>query len=235
MVMKKTLLPSMSGSMTSNLLYVRESKTSVSWLCYRDSVAASCLLLLTGVHPKPAFSQEQSSLPPGYYIYLGSRPGKLLPKAFTITGQGSVVWQDDGQSASAVQTTSGQTTSTRSDAPKEEGSQTDTQTQWDSYNYPLIKWKAHPITTIPGGVAQLDTTFESFRSYIKYRLRLFKIATIPYSVHVQLLDSNGFNLHEFEVYSYSFHPIPGTSLVEAADETYCMEKDYRRARDYSIR
>ncbi|MBX9720874.1 MAG: hypothetical protein K2X81_05740, partial [Candidatus Obscuribacterales bacterium] len=34
------------------------------------------------------------------------------------------------------------------------------QLQWESVKYPIIYWKAHPVTVVPGATGQLITSFE---------------------------------------------------------------------------
>jgi hypothetical protein len=92
---------------------------------------------------------------------------------------------------------------------------------WESYRYPVIKWKVHPITTIPGGIAQLSTTIDPTGKFggpvMRFQLKLFKIERVPRMTTVELLDVNGFKLIEFHIAGGQFHPIPGTEVVEASD------------------
>jgi hypothetical protein len=117
-----------------------------------------------------ALAQGQSNLPPGDYIYLGSQPGRLQPKAFTINSQGSVLWTDGNKqlvgpsqnvaggrpqsAATAEEQIVGQSNSGKFHLQAAEKSflqePPDTQTlksgnpQTD--DYPVINWKVQKVT-----------------------------------------------------------------------------------------
>lgn len=178
------------------------------------------------------FAQDASKLPSGYYIYMGPKPGATPPIGLTLNWDGSIVWQNNDKAP--AQTEKPQPKS----VPRENSSTpvSDDSVQWEIRNYPFIKWKAHHITTIPGGIAQLSTNYDdaSFQSPLKCKLVLGKIAQIPNEVKVQLLDANGFKLIEVRIYGGSFHPVPGTIFVEANTDHYCNEQEYRKVRDYLV-
>lgn len=113
------------------------------------------------------------------------------------------------------------------------------QGDWLSRKYPLIKWNSHPITTIPGSTAQLNTTFTGRkdifgRRVMRYTLTVSAMPQQNTSLVVQLLDTNGFALTEFEIARERFHPVPGTTLMEAAHEHPCTASAYKKARDYVV-
>jgi hypothetical protein len=108
----------------------------------------------------------------------------------------------------------------------------------ESCQYPFIKWKAKQVGGMPDVVAQLSTTYDPGGGMygtgaVKYNLTLFKAQRAPY-LKVELLDGNGFKLEDFSVSRTDFQPIPGTEIMEAKDNFYCKEADYRKARDYRI-
>ncbi|MBX9689895.1 MAG: hypothetical protein K2X27_24505 [Candidatus Obscuribacterales bacterium] len=118
-------------------------------------------------------------------------------------------------------------------------SRKDAQNQWEYYKYPLIRWNFHPVTTMPGVRAQLSTTFdpkedELGRGTLKYTLQISE-APPSQGLGVQLLDANGFKLTEFDIEKDKFHPIPGSNMFEAADQTNCKKLEYKNARDYLIK
>lgn len=129
-----------------------------------------------------AFAEEQTKfdLQPGYYVYLGTQPGRTAPKGFTINSTGTVFWQDpnkvqDGDEKSIKWDPPPRTVKP---AAKPVVSAQASSPEIESYNYPLIKWRAKAISTIPGAIAQLTTTFEQGYDFghgqVKYKLVLFK-------------------------------------------------------------
>jgi hypothetical protein len=198
-------------------------------------VGLSCFLAL----PCGVLAQKQSKLPAGYYIFMGRQPGSSPPKAVVINDDGSIHWQDVGK-APVAQSDRASNQAPQPVAKSGQLPENHSGSQWEMYKYPMIRWRPHPITTVPGGVAQLTTTFDSTAgSYseaaVKYKLTLFNVPEIPYDVQVQLLDGNGFKVLEFQVYQSAFHPVPGTSLIEVSDECTCTEKAYKQARDYTVK
>jgi len=188
----------------------------------------------------PGYAQSTSDLPAGYYIYVGSKLGETPPKAVIIDSKGRTSWLDDSSGQSQKQTR--KTVSPMESSPAETTGQlthaTDQSANWESYNYPLIKWKTHSITTDSSGAAQLTTTFETTHTgygTLKYKLIFKGKPLLNYaSRSVQLLDTNGFKLKEIDINSYSFHPVPGTALWEATGDVSCYEKDYRPVSDYTV-
>jgi len=207
--------------------------------------------LLVGTDSAHAEEHSKFDLTPGYYIYLGPQPGRVAPRAFTINGTGSVYWQDN-------------TTSTEEKLPgldlsplpanrpsRQSASSQPSSDQYESINYPIIKWKPKPISSLPGGFVQLSTTYE--QNYVKYKVTLFKSkslqaapkngmnpplspAGIPtFPIDVQLLDQNGFKLVQFTVNQNQWDVIPGTNVLEARDQLSCNEWDYKRSRDYTVK
>lgn len=190
-------------------------------------------------------AQDSSSLQPGFYIYLGMQPGRSVPRGFSINSAGGILWQDPNKSPDEKVEA----------APRPTGKKpvaTASNSQFEEYNYPIIKWKPKPISGVPGAIVQLSTTYEI--SDLKYKLTLFRAPTsaqpkagargiqeastsveIPNQITVQLLDSNGFKLSEFTVNQRQWEQIPGTSVLESRDKINCNEWDYRRSRDYSVK
>lgn len=115
--------------------------------------------------------------------------------------------------------------------------QLDDNSPFEMYNYPVIKWRAKPLSDAPGAIAQLWTTYEwSDKQHqsgtMNYRLTVFKAP--EGQREVQLLDENGFKITQF--YASDFHKIPGSSdIMEARDSHPCTEEQYKRVGDYSIK
>jgi len=110
-------------------------------------------------------------------------------------------------------------------------------TQFESYAYPTIKWRPKALSDGPDAVARLWATYEPSKTdqpgVMKYKLTLFK-ATNKNSREVQLLDSMGFKLMQFN--ANDFHDIPGApDIVEARDSVSLPEDQYKKVRDYSIK
>lgn len=109
---------------------------------------------------------------------------------------------------------------------------------FESNEYPTLKWKAKPLSDAPGAIVRLWTTFENGpkndpQGSMKYKLTLFK-ATKKDGREVQILDGMGFKLFQFG--AIDFHEIPGApDIVESRDAVPCTEEVYRKARDYSVK
>lgn len=191
-------------------------------------------------------AQEAGSLQPGFYIYLGMQPGRTPPRAFTINSAGGILWQDPNKAPEDKVETAPRSTSKKPAVP------TLSNSQFEEYNYPIIKWKPKPISGVSGAIVQLSTTFEM--NDLKYKLTLFRAGTnsqtkagphgisetttsleVPNQINVQLLDQNGFKLSEFTINQRQWDQIPGTTVLESRDKINCNEWDYRRARDYSVK
>lgn len=109
---------------------------------------------------------------------------------------------------------------------------------YETYDYPTIKWRPKPLSDVPGGIAQLWTTYEwadekHQSGTMNYRLTVFK-GRDKNSIEVQLLDDKGFKITQFN--ASDFHQIPGsTDLMEARDSHECTEERYKRVGDYSVK
>lgn len=126
-------------------------------------------------------------------------------------------------------------------AARKSGRSKDKIVQWESKKYPLIRWKAHPVTVVPGATGQLTTSFDPKedvlrRGTLKYSMKMSELPAGMPGIAVQLLDVNGFKLTEFEILRDQFHPVSSnTSSIEAAGDTPCKKADYQQARDYVIK
>jgi len=199
---------------------------SKSWIFF--------LLAFAAFVPKAeAQGNTTSSMPAGYYVYLGAEPGKFPQVRLRVTKEGSVVWQKPEENSQQ-----GQKDYSNSEVGQSQQNQATAETSnIESYEYPKIKWKPKLITEVPGAIAQLLTTFEQksqWQTVVKYKLTLFKVPQIPTGIEIELVDQDGFKLTEFHVYSESFHQI-SANLVEATGSLSCAEKDYARARDFNIK
>lgn len=106
---------------------------------------------------------------------------------------------------------------------------------FESYEYPIVKWKPRYVSSMGETIAQLITSFEY--GHMKYRvvLKLPKHYDYPPSLHFQFLDKNGFNIYGFNVYGNEFHPISGTELLEAqGDDNHFSETTLKLVSDYSV-
>ena len=115
--------------------------------------------------------------------------------------------------------------------------QADKNSPVETYDYPIIKWRPKALADPPGAIGQLWTTYEwtdqqHQQGKINYRLTVFKAAD-KHQCQVQLLDSTGFKITQFDV--SAFHPVPGASdIMEARESHPCSEDDYKKVGDYSI-
>lgn len=181
------------------------------------------------------FVETRDQLPKGYYIYLGPSPGNYPRQKFSIEEQGKVIFHGTVQKKlkPAVQEKPPEP-----EIEKEKAKQ-DAEAPWEENRGGVIKWKGHPITNIPDGVAQLETDFTlgpgySPDGFLRFKLRLFKIPVVPEHVQVRLLDKNGFKLMDFSIKGYQFLPVPETALVEANEQISCHSSIYKKLRDYSV-
>jgi hypothetical protein len=178
-----------------------------------------------------AQSGQVGRLPAGHYIYLDSDP----PTKLEIDESGGIHWSSTARLSSQA---TPKPETARAPAARPVRPQP-LATQWEKKEYPVIEWKAHPLTTVPGGVVKLSTRYEN--GYIKYRLTLFKISELNRfgRTTFQLLDSSGFQVSHVSISNGEFHPVPGTSLLEATGVSSYYERitepDYQRAADYVVK
>jgi hypothetical protein len=112
-------------------------------------------------------------------------------------------------------------------------SQTDNDSPFELYNYPVIKFKAKPLAEAPGGIIQLWTTYDRDAKSVQYRLTVFKGGN-QQQYEVQLLDGLGFKLGQFN--AGDFHAVPGASDIVESRESYPVsEEKYRQIHDYSVK
>ncbi|MBX9686869.1 MAG: hypothetical protein K2X27_09220 [Candidatus Obscuribacterales bacterium] len=115
---------------------------------------------------------------------------------------------------------------------------TDKNSPYEIFDYPMIKWRAKPLTDTQGAIVQLWTRYEQpdgkdKAAAMSYRLTLFK-APDKHQCEVQLLDEMGFKITQFD--AGDFHQIPGApDIMEARDSHSMTEDAYRKIRDYSIK
>lgn len=207
-----------------------------------------CLAFLLVVSHASCMAQETSkaSLPEGMYVYLGNPVGSGQPRIFVINNSGQVRWQGGNRGNSLSRDVS--PTETRQSTDLNRNQDEDLQGQpeerikpakpgsesnFESYNYPVIKWKAKAVPGEPYGVAQLATTYDSDAygtGKAKFKLTIFRCQKT--SRQVTLLDKDGFALCT----SHPIYPtqVPGTELVEGQQEIYIREDVYRRAYDYAV-
>jgi hypothetical protein len=144
------------------------------------------------------------------------------------------------QSAQLKSTKAGQwIAATASKVPwTKSGDQSSDDNQFESYNYPTVKWRPKPLPDASDSAVQLWTTYEAGpknapQGLMKYKLTLFK-ATNKDQREVQMLDAMGFKIVQFS--ANDFHVLPGsTTIVEARDSVSCSEDQYKKARDYSVK
>ncbi len=106
----------------------------------------------------------------------------------------------------------------------------------ESYNYPVIKWKAIQIPEMEDTVAQLTTNFDAPRKgngKLKYQL-LIKAQQVPRFLYITLLDKNGFKLNGFSVQGNYFRETGTPNYWEANESLIFTERDYKQARGYTI-
>ncbi len=196
------------------------------------SVTLVCLLAAGAGSTLLAKTRNQTYLPPGYYIYLGTQPGQQSPKGFTVSTDQSVIWQNNAsQAVDSTEKVNSSSLEKRQTSKITVGARTPSLDNWfDKFEYPYIKWKPKPLGSRPTIYAQLSTTYVDG---IKYQLTVFESPIIP-NLNVQLLDQNGFKLAEFTAHVSDFHVIPGTSVLEAKGNILgCSEEQYKLARDFS--
>jgi hypothetical protein len=229
-------------SLEKKRLFLNIAKSN--WIINRLLVLGTLSLCFsfTALKADCAEQQKRDQLPTGSYLYLGTKPGSVPQRPFTIDENGNVVWEKDNTPPPDQSTTKfmlnvdlapalGNTPTLQPSTP----ALAEQQVQWESNNYPAITWKTHPITGISNSVAQLTTDFDARNGKIQYKLTIDKVAQVPIRVYIELLDQNGAKLHEFSVRYFKFHPVAGTSLVEATDDSYCPEEKYKVVRDYVVR
>lgn len=174
--------------------------------------------------------KNKTDLQAGSYLYLGQQPGRNPARAFTINSLGELAWQHNTREILYAIREQVPRDIARASAASTEKIQLPE--QFESYNYPVIKWQPKPVSTMPGAFVQLWTTYEG---KVKYKVTLFKAPTLPRRMEITLLDQNGFKLTEFRVSMNDWAPVPGSSLYEARNDGYCSESDYKLARDISVK
>jgi hypothetical protein len=195
----------------------------------RSATAISFAIFMLGFSSAEAEDSKVPNLPSGYYIYLGPQPGKSPPEGFTVTEDKHVLWQRSIKQDSSNST-----------VPTSVGKAQEKDSFFESYEYPIIEWKAQPIGGLPGAFAKLRTTYDDNnpgrygKGSVKYRLTLVKVPSAIANpvVGVEIFDKGGFKLANFS--ALRFHQIPGTTLLEATGDQECREEDYRQAWSYAV-
>lgn len=111
------------------------------------------------------------------------------------------------------------------------------ESNFESYNYPVINWKAVEIPEIPGSVAKLSTNFEGTKKgfgKLKYKLTIKVPQGAPRYLYVTLLDADGFKLGTFLVQGGYFKDAGIPDHFEANESQPFAEKDYHKARGYAV-
>lgn len=185
-------------------------------------------------------SETVANLPDGYYVYVGTRPMQATPKWVVVNPDSTIAWLNQNESAAIpARAPQAQAADPNPSSPVKPASAVTsdkpTQGEFESYEYPKIKWKAKPLPSGPNAIAQLHTTYEvgapGQQGVMKYRLTVFK-GDNKGAYEVQLLDSNGFKLMQFN--ASDFHKVPNSELMESRESIACDENEYRQARDYSV-
>ncbi len=200
---------------------------------------ASLALILSGVSiGAQAESERDKNLPAGDYLYLGA-PGQA-PRAFSISSAGDISWKENVPKTNVQIAVAGVGQLGENRDISRKPKKRNRNFQWDYRKYPIIRWKAHPVTIMPGASAQMNTSFDTKedmfgRGLLKYSMRISEFPPNCEAVGIQLLDANGFKLIEFDIARNQFHPVPGSSVLEASDEQPCKKKEYWQARDYLVK
>lgn len=197
------------------------------------SAATTSLCIIFAVC-NSTFAQEQfsSTLPEGHYVYLGPIPGKLPQRPFTIDSTGAVHWDSVPESVVKAD-----------EPPSKPGENSDL--NWESREYPVIKWKPVLVEGSFKAAARLTTTFEY--GMVKYQILLgnqkgsflrggaeglYKSAAAQ-GLAVELLDKNGFKLGEFRIPGNALHLIE--NRVQGRGTAVVLEELYSRAYGVNIR
>ncbi len=116
-------------------------------------------------------------------------------------------------------------------------SQADSNSPFEMYDYPTIKWRPRPFADPDGAIAQLWTRYEwndntHSSGKMNYRLTVFK-APGKTQCTVQLLDDKGFKITQFD--ATDFHQVPGApDIMEARDSFAVTEDQYKKVGDYAV-
>lgn len=178
-------------------------------------------------------SQDNNAFPnlkAGSYLYLGTQPGKQPVRAFSVNSLGEINWTTNTKdllSAIKDQLPQEKLSSPQGSAIQQAGSE-----NFETYNYPMIKWQPKPIPNMPGAFIQLLTLYDG---KLKYKTTLFKATYLPRSLNIVLLDQFGFKLCDVHISQNDWTQLPGTNLYEARNDGFCSEQEYRKARDFAIR
>jgi hypothetical protein len=208
----------------------------IPWLSEAARGATHSMALSMGMHvfdPSPAGPAAEkketvANLPDGFYLYLGQKPANTNPKWVVVNPGGGISWLDKADPKTSNAGAAGGAAATPVAMPAG--------AQFETYDYPVIKWKATPLPGTSGAVAQLSTTYERAtgaapQGTVKYRLTIYK--SNSKARVVQLLDADGFKLQQFT--ATDFHEIPGSEqLLEARDSFPAEESVYRQWRAYSV-
>lgn len=170
------------------------------------------------------------NLKAGSYLYLGTQPGKQPVKAFSVNSLGEINWGSNTKellSSIKDQLPQDKVSSPQGSAIQQAGTE-----NFETYNYPMIKWQPKPIPTMPGAFIQLLTLYDG---KLKYKTTLFKATYLPRSLNIVLLDQFGFKLCDVRIDQNDWTQLPGSNLYEARNDGFCSEQEYRKARDFAIR
>lgn len=197
------------------------------------AIAMSVICALCALEIPPGQAQHPP-VPEGQYLSPEAAPGKSSQKGFSLNSSSPIGWIASSEGASEINGTGTQ------DAGNEN-------INWQSHNYPVIKWKSRRVQGTLRAGAELITSCEY--GMLKYQIILGKLkessflglttiekiyrAAATQGLVVSLLDKDGFMLAEFR--------IPGNVLlldediIEGRSATPLPEEFYSRVRDWRIR
>ncbi len=198
------------------------------------AIAMSVVCALCAVEIPPGQAHYPHALPEGQYLSPGTSQWKSSQNGFSINRSSPIRWIASNEAQSEINST----------GTKDAGNEN---VNWQSHNYPVIKWKSRRVQGTLRAGAELITSYEY--GMLKYQIILGKLkessflglgtieriyrAAATQGLVVSLLDKDGFMLAEFR--------IPGNVLlldediIEGRSATPLPEEFYSKVRDWRIR